>query len=50
VSVTGAANIVVSKQVKYYTTDNLNTDELTKTSVVLNIDKQAPTFTFANAS
>lgn len=41
--VTGTINSITSKQIKYYSTDNLNTDETIKTSPVINIDKQAPT-------
>jgi len=41
--ITGNNNEITSKQIRYYSTDNLNTDESIKTSPVINIDKQAPT-------
>ena len=41
--VTWANNEITNKQIRYYSTDNLNTDETIKTSAIINIDKQWPT-------
>lgn len=45
-----ASTVCPSQYVRYYSTDSAGNTEPTKTSVQIKIDKQAPTFVFANVS
>ena len=42
---TGAVGAVTHKYVRYYSIDKLNNTEATKTSVMINIDKETPYIT-----